>query len=527
MYPEFFLSDPLPANVLSGNYDWRLVLLSYAVAAITSLTAIDIAIRIELMRSQKETSPSSRVIWIGVGALIMGIGVWSMHFIGILAYDLRCGISYDFMTTFISIVPAIASSFLALQLAIKKTATWPQLFLAGVIMGTGIGTMHYIGMSAMRLPAEIRYMPDIFIFSILVAVLTSFISLIFTSRMIQQKGQNILLQKLTSGMIMAAAICGLHYTAMQASLFIPAPPIAEFTPGLSPEFFSGAICFLIFTILSGYWVQLHIHTDTLSKTQEKTNFANHARGILLSNISRDLRSPLNSILETAQTHVQKSHLSEESNFLAQVQHTTQAMLVLIENIDDFSLLESNSLTLDIVQFNVRQITEEVLDIMERSARDKGLIMTREFEEPLPSTLFGDPRRLRQILINLIHNAIKFTQSGFIAVIIKTPGTKHNLGPDYFPIHFIVIDTGIGIPRENQSSIFLGSSQTAFLPSASHWCGTGLGLSICKHLVEKSGGTLWVESDGSSGSTFHFNIPFRLNHPMNSQDEHNASKSIPR
>ncbi|MBF0145231.1 MAG: hypothetical protein HQL84_07940 [Magnetococcales bacterium] len=502
MFSDFFLVEPLPTSLMYGFYDWRLVLLSFAVANITSLTSLDIALRVELLHAEHITAFPSKGVWIGVGALMMGTGVWSMHFIGMLAYDMHCRISYDFLTTFLSSIPAIASSFFALRLAIRKNSTRLQLILASLIMGLGIGAMHYIGMSAMRMPARIRYLPDLFLVSILVAVILSFFALMFTARMVQHKDQDFILQKLLSGLIMAIAICGLHYTAMMAAIFIPIPMADETAPGLSPEFFSGAIFFLIFVILAGYWVQLHLHAEELAKTQEKTNRTSHTRGILLANISHDLRTLLNTILDRTQLAFKTALKDDQRDHVTQIHRSAESMLAIMENIIDFSQLETDQLILEPIPFSVHQVTEEALKIMELPAKQKGLYLTSEFKDPLPPMLLGDPIRIRQVLINLIHNAIKFTQSGFIAVIVK-PGTET---PDRdsttFPIHFIVMDTGIGIAREDQTLIFQGIT-----PQATG--GTGLGLFICKHLVEKSGGTLWVESDGKSGSTFHFNIPFPL------------------
>ncbi|HIJ83848.1 MAG: PAS domain S-box [Magnetococcales bacterium] len=508
MFSNFFIVGPMPSSIVYGFYDWRLVILSFAVAGITSLTGLDIAIRVELLESKQLTSPASRLFWVGVGAFVMGTGIWSMHFIGMLAYDMHCRVSYDFLTTFLSIIPAVASSFFALRLAIGKNNDKNKIILGSLIMGLGIGLMHYVGMAAMRMPARILYLPDLFFVSLLVAVVTSFIALMFTARMVQRRDHDVIFKKLISGTVMAMAICGLHYTAMHAAVFVSIPMDSEPPAGLSPEFFSGAIFFLVFVVLGGYWIQLSLSERELSQAQEKADRANHAKSLFLANMSHELRTPMNTIVGMI-NHVLESDLNEsQRHHLTTLHRATDALLSIMDNILYFSEIEAEKLVLEYVPFNVRQVAAEALERMELTAKQKGLRLTWEYEDNLPPLLLGDPDRLRQILINLVHNAIKFTSSGFVAVIIKPGAGNLEKKNAVFPVHLIVMDTGIGIPRKDQESIFHGFSQTGSC-STRRSGGAGLGLSLCRQLVEKMGGVLWVESDGSSGSTFHINIPFPL------------------
>lgn len=508
MFPDFFLVGPMPASIMYGFYDWRLVALSFAVVSITSLTGLDIAIRVEHVNTTHPVTPTSRIMWLGIGALVVGIGVWSMHFIGMLAYDMHCRVSYDFLTTFLSIIPAVASAFFSLRLAIGKNTTPLKLIFASLIMGLGIGTMHFVGMAAMRMPAKILYLPDMFFLAILFAVVASYIALRFTARMVQSHGHDAIIQKLVSGFVLAVAICGLHYTAMMASIFVPVPMMPEIGSGLDSDFFSGAIFFLIFAILGGYWLQLNLSEQKVALAQEKADSANHVKGLFLANMSHELRTPMNTVVGMIDLVLGTNLDDQQRSYLTTVHRAADALLSIMDNILDFSKLEAEKMILERIPFDVRNVVEESWDLMDLPAKQKGLRLRWECEAGLPEVLLGDPHRLRQVLINLIHNAIKFTQSGFVAIIVK-PGTGSiQKDSQIFPVHFTVMDTGIGIQKQDQTLIFHSFTQ-ADGSTTRRFGGTGLGLSICRQLVEKAGGTIWVESDGISGSTFHFTIPFPL------------------
>ncbi|MBF0133367.1 MAG: hypothetical protein HQL75_12365 [Magnetococcales bacterium] len=511
MFSNFFLIGPLPTSIMFGFYDWRLVILSFVVAGITSLAGLDIAIRVEQTDTRNPTTSSAKVIWGGIGALVFGLGVWSMHFIGMLAYDMHCRVSYDLMTTFLSIIPAVASAFFSLRLAISENTTAPKLILASLIMGLGIGTMHFVGMTAMRMPAKILYLPDMFFLAILFAVATSYIALKITARMIQRRGDDITMQKFVSGMVLTTAVCGLHYTAMMASVFIPLPMFPETGSGLESEFFLWAVFFLIFFILGGYWLQRNLLEQELMLARKQADSTHHAKGVFLENISNELKTPINTIVDMIDQVMETPLDAQQRGHLITAHRAADALFAIMDNMLDFSRLETEKLVLECIPFDVRQVVAESSDTMNLPAKQKGLRLRWECESGLPEILLGDPLRLRQILIHLIHNAIKFTQSGFVAILVK-PGTgSTGMDPRRFPVHFTVMDTGIGIPKKDQMPIFHGVTQVGG-ETERYFGGIGLGLAICRQLVEKGGGAIWVESDGSHGCTFHFTIPFLVDRP---------------
>jgi CheY-like chemotaxis protein len=181
-----------------------------------------------------------------------------------------------------------------------------------------------------------------------------------------------------------------------------------------------------------------------------------------------------------------------------VQHSADALLTIIDDILDFSKIESGRLELDLAPFALRTMLHETLNPLALRARQKGLQFKVEVDPPVPDALAGDEGRLRQILINLVANAIKFTHIGGVTVKVGVDGAEDD---DQAMVHFAIVDTGIGIAPEKHALIFEPYRQ-ADGSTTREFGGTGLGLAICRTLVEVFGGRIWVES-GIAGSTFHF------------------------
>ncbi|MBF0436261.1 MAG: response regulator [Magnetococcales bacterium] len=508
LFPHFFLYGPLPHEMIAhGSYDWRLVLLSFVVANITSLTSLDIAIRVEMLKSERLQTEKARLLWYGVGALVMGIGVWSMHFIGMLAFHMSRDAYYHLMTTLLSIVPAIASSFFALRLAIAKNSSWKHLPLASLIMGSGIGSMHFIGMDAMRMTAHIRYRTDLFFLAVLVAVVASFIALAITARMVQRRNDNTILPKLISGLIMAIAICGLHYTAMQAAVFIPSTTPVDISGSVSHEFFSGAVFFLVFLILSGYWFQLNLNEKELAQAQKKADQANHAKGMFLANMSHEIRTPMNAIIGLSHLCLQTSLDPRQQDYIHKVHLSATSLLRLINDILDFSKIEAGRLDMEAIEFSLEEVLESLTVMVALRVQEKNLEFIVDTSPDIPTNLIGDPLRLGQILLNLTNNAVKFTETGDVTLRVRLLERKDT----EVRLQFIVRDTGIGMTREQQEKLFMAFSQ-ADTTITRKFGGTGLGLTIAKRLITMMGGTVEVTSAPGKGSQILFDIPMGIARP---------------
>ena len=217
MLAQLFQTMPIPENQISGTYSIRLVILSYLVATAASYVALDVTNRMKDISISKFES----ILWLIGGSLAMGAGIWSMHFIGMLAFIMPMPMLYDPTLTGLSIGVAIIASGLAFSLLRSRNIKLPYLIVGGVVMGIAIAAMHYTGMAAMTISMNIYYLPDIFVLSILIAIFASEAALYLAIKSTQPDIKNRFLLKIISALIMGAAICGMHYTGMAAAIFTP------------------------------------------------------------------------------------------------------------------------------------------------------------------------------------------------------------------------------------------------------------------------------------------------------------------
>lgn len=236
---------------------------------------------------------------------------------------------------------------------------------------------------------------------------------------------------------------------------------------------------------------------------EQAETANRVKSQFLANMSHEIRTPMNAII--GMTHLAMTVQTEDKRqrFLQTVKHSAESLLGLLNDILDFSKMEAGQLQLNNTPFDLCQLLAAVISTMNVPATEKGLKLQAIGQETLPSAFIGDDLRLRQILLNLVGNAVKFTYSGSITLSVKI----ENEPPDETgktAVHFIVTDTGIGIPAENLPRIFNMFEQVDN-SSVRRYGGTGLGLSISKQLTAMMGGSIWVESQINVGSSFHFII----------------------
>lgn len=243
---DFFQTGALPANQIFGTHDLKLVILSYIAAFFSSYIALEIT---NYLRDTNNSTTSLR-IWFICGGLVMGAGIWSMHFIGMLAFSLpQMTNHYDLFWTGLSLCVAILASTFALAL-LKTPAIRPQrLIQGGVIMGCAIASMHYIGMEAMKINVDLHYLIPGFLLSIFIAIAASEAALWLAFKSSQLIAQKKAPLKIISAMIMAAAICGMHYTGMAAAIFTPKQTMMTMEPLFNPYIMAVSICCILFLIL--------------------------------------------------------------------------------------------------------------------------------------------------------------------------------------------------------------------------------------------------------------------------------------
>jgi NO-binding membrane sensor protein with MHYT domain/CheY-like chemotaxis protein/two-component sensor histidine kinase len=500
--------------MLKGYYEISLVIVSIIVAIFASYTALSLAGRVTRSQSNSERW------WIAGGAVAMGIGIWSMHFIGMLAFRLPIPVGYDLAITLLSLALPISVSGLALWHISRPLLPFRRLLSGAVLMGIGINAMHYTGMAAMRMQPSIQYDPWLFAASVIIAIVASGAAIWIAYRL-RQNVPNIWIHRGAAAVAMGIAIVGMHYTGMAAAHFPAGSVCMAANDGFSQD--SLAVMVIIATLgvltvamlTSVYDARLESRAQMLALSEttsaDRQSLLIHEREArtqaerinvmkdeFLAVISHELRTPLNAIV--GWTQILKHGITDEATLqkgIETIERNARAQAELIDDLLDMSKIISAKVMLEIQSVDPVALIDAVVETIRPAATAKNIRIEKFIDfDALP--ISGDMRRLQQVLWNLLSNAVKFTpECGDIRVYLQHSREV---------ITIKVEDSGVGIDPAFLPYVFDRFRQ-ADASITRRYGGLGLGLSIVKNLVELHGGSVHVTSHGEGqGAVFSVVLP---------------------
>jgi signal transduction histidine kinase/CheY-like chemotaxis protein len=513
------------------TYDLWIVALSYGVAVLAAYVALDMASRVA---AAVQAGVSGSRLWLLAGSVAMGAGIWSMHFVGMLAFTLPIPVPYDTGITALSLVFGILSSALALHTVSRASLNAMRLLTAGTIMGCGIALMHYTGMAAIEIRPRPQFDLLLFVTSVALAIAASMAALGISFAL---RAETVLYRnwkRIGSALVMGFAIWGMHFTGMAATEFSPTSYCLRGANAVDHGWLAAivAVSTLLFLgtmlIVSVFdarlaernallaisarmnerlerrvarrTAQLDELNKSLAQAHDEAVAAGVAKSNFLANMSHEIRTPMNAIIGMTSVLLESAQTAEQREWTEIIRTSGDHLLTVINDILDFSKIEAGKVELEVDPFSLRDCVESVLDLAAVTASRKGVEIAYLMESGVPEGIRGDAGRLRQVLLNLVSNAVKFTPAQG-AVLVKV---RANALLDRHEIEFAVSDNGIGMSPEQQATLFKPFSQ-ADSSTTRIYGGTGLGLSISKRLSELMDGRIWAASQLGKGSTFAFTI----------------------
>lgn len=483
---------------MSPHYSAVLVVASIVIGIIASYVALDLSGRLSRARGHVRW-----VWWLG-GSVAMGVGIWSMHFVGMLACHLPVTVRYDGPLVLLSVIVAIAASALSLFVASRPVLPADILLVSSLLMGAAINGMHYIGMAAMRLPAVITWRPGLVAASAAIAVSASFAALLLGFRL-RHAGRGLFRWRtLWAAILMGTAISGMHYTGMAAARFSPGP-LAEapnmlslHSTGMSVAVIVGTIMIFCLALAGAAFDERTRLLTREQRARHDAEIANRLKDEFLATLSHELRTPLNVIVGRTQMLLTVAHSPEQVAQTAQtIARNGEALSRLVDDLLDVSRIALGAVQLEWRSVDMSSLVELAAAGIRPAAEAKGLQL-RVATAADVSRITGDSTRLQQVILNLLTNAMKFTpRGGEIRVDVRDDGTD---------VVVVVSDTGEGIDPAFLPYVFDMFRQAEPTTSRAHG-GLGIGLSIVRRLIELHGGTVTAQSPGlGRGATFTVRLP---------------------
>jgi NO-binding membrane sensor protein with MHYT domain len=487
---------------LPGFYDYSEVARSVLIAIVASYAALDLTGRVTAARGRV------RLAWLSGGAIAMGIGIWAMHFKGMLAFRLPVPVEYHWPTILASLLVAILTSAVALYVASRQKMGLVEALTGSIGMGAGIAGTHYIGMAAMRLPAITRFSPILVTCSILLAILFSLIALLMAFGL-QEETRWSVPRRLGSATVMGVAVSAMHYTGMAAASFIPASPAdLSHAVTISPLANNGIAIVTLIVIVSAITtssVDRRMSTevqrradDALQEAQAKLARVTRvqALGELAAAIAHEVNQPLTAIVTNG-----NFCLRELAGGGRNLEELREAITEIVNDGTRASTVISRIRTLlakgapERVELDINEVIQEVTGLIRSELARNRISLLTDLTADL--RILGDRVQLQQVLINLIMNSIDAMRTHTDRpreLLIKS--AKHSDG-----VLVQVRDSGPGIDPGQVDRIFEPFSTTKAE-------GIGMGLSISRSIIESHGGRLWAVAV-PKGALFEFTVPTQV------------------
>jgi NO-binding membrane sensor protein with MHYT domain len=480
--------------IVMGTHDPYLVALSILVACFASYTALDLGGHVAAARGL------ARCIWLAAAAITMGGGIWSMHFIGMLAFVMPIRMSYDIGLTIVSLLVAILVTGGGFYVISRQSASLSHLVFSGIFMGLGIAAMHYTGMAAMQGDTEVSYDRLFVALSLVIAIGASTAALWLAFRTTD------LWQKLAAAVVMGLAISGMHYTAMRAAIFLAHGQTheAQVNASLDQTGMALAVAGITFVILVSASIASLSEQKRADEAlrQARADLARVHRATTMAELTASLAHEVNQPIAAVVTNAHAClrwlagdtpNLEEaRAAAIGTVKDGTRAA----EIIDRIRLLfEKGAPQRELLDIN--EVIREIIVLLRGELARYSVSVRPELAADLPPVM-ADRVQLQQIMMNLIGNSIDAMKDldGSRELTIKSQRAENE------QLKVSVSDTGVGLPPQQANQIF-----NAFFTTKFH--GTGMGLSISRSIVESHRGRLWATHNSPRGASFHFILPTKV------------------
>jgi len=480
--------------VVTGTYDPYLVALSILVASFASYTALDLGGHVAAARG------FARRVWLVAAAITMGGGIWSMHFIGMLAFVMPIPMSYDIGLTIFSLLVAIFVTGGGFYVISRQSVSPLRLVLSGIFMGLGIAGMHYTGMAAMRGHAELSYDPLFVALSLVIAIGASTGALWLAFRTTD------LWQKLAAAAVMGLAISGMHYTGMRAAIFVARGPVQEAQANASLDqtglaLAVAGITFVILVFASIASLSEQKRADEALR-QARADLARVNRVTTMAELTASLAHEVNQPISAAVTNGDAClrWLAGDTPNLEEARAAATGMVKdgmrAAEIISRIRMLFKKG-TPQRELLDVNELIREMIVLLRGELARYSVSVRPELAPDLPQVM-GDRVQLQQVMMNLISNSIDAMKDldGSRELAIKSQRAENE------QLMVSVSDTGVGLPLQQADQIF-----NAFFTTKFH--GTGMGLSISRSIVESHSGRLWAADNSPRGASFHLILPTKV------------------